>query len=277
MSNLKIGRQFNLGSSSKGNAFYIEINRRDYPNTPYKLLIECGFPFNKLREKLLDRGISIRDIDAVLITHEHLDHSESVRELVNYDKVVFAPPTVFARFGLEDKITERNIMHAFKEKAIADGIKVFGLPLEHMSDHNINCDNLGYVITIDDEFRIGFFTDTNIIKWDMSKYKFDMIYIEANYETMTMKIAIANEKEKPHSEKLYHYERVLKSHMSVEHTGMTLANWNLSKTKAIFLTHLTTNTNKNYHKFKAIVSHYISKKQSKIPQIFVCDEKGNIV
>jgi phosphoribosyl 1,2-cyclic phosphodiesterase len=63
-----------LGSGSCGNALLLR--------TPeMTLLIDCGVGIRRLSHALLARGLTPRDIDAVLISHEHSDH---VRELPRF-------------------------------------------------------------------------------------------------------------------------------------------------------------------------------------------------
>jgi phosphoribosyl 1,2-cyclic phosphodiesterase len=56
-----------LGSGSSGNAIFLEVDG-------FKFLVDAGFSGKKLKEKLEGTGEKIEDIEAILITHEHLDH-----------------------------------------------------------------------------------------------------------------------------------------------------------------------------------------------------------
>ena len=94
-----LGKVLSIGSSSEGNAYYVEINRKGY-QYPFKLLIECGFTYSEIGRRLLKYGVSINDINAVLITHEHNDHSKAVKDMVDRGKLVFAPKEVFEKYGV---------------------------------------------------------------------------------------------------------------------------------------------------------------------------------
>ena len=61
----------NLASSSSGNSTYIGSG-----NT--HLLIDCGISKKKISEGLNEAQISLNDIDAILLTHEHTDHISSL-------------------------------------------------------------------------------------------------------------------------------------------------------------------------------------------------------
>lgn len=59
-------------SGSAGNLYKIESNKTT-------LLIECGLPMKDIRHCL---GTTIDDVKAVLLTHEHKDHSRAIHEFL---------------------------------------------------------------------------------------------------------------------------------------------------------------------------------------------------
>jgi phosphoribosyl 1,2-cyclic phosphodiesterase len=61
-----------LGSGSRGNALLVEHEET-------LIMIDCGLPLKTLVARLEAVGRSIDDIDALLITHEHGDHSRGIR------------------------------------------------------------------------------------------------------------------------------------------------------------------------------------------------------
>lgn len=61
----------NLGSGSAGNATLIEAKCGAQTS---RLLIDCGLSLRELSKRLLMADLSLDDIDAVFITHEHADH-----------------------------------------------------------------------------------------------------------------------------------------------------------------------------------------------------------
>ena len=60
-----------LASGSSGNCQYIE-----YKNT--KIIIDAGLSGKKIEENLEKIGVKASDIDAIFVTHEHIDHIKSV-------------------------------------------------------------------------------------------------------------------------------------------------------------------------------------------------------
>jgi phosphoribosyl 1,2-cyclic phosphodiesterase len=64
-----------LGSGSRGNATFIRTDR-------VRLLIDAGMSRREIGKRLESIGEDPDGIDAVLVTHEHTDHSSGVRTLV---------------------------------------------------------------------------------------------------------------------------------------------------------------------------------------------------
>ena len=259
-----LGKVLSVGSSSEGNAYYIEIHRKGYP-TPFGLLIEAGFPYNELSRRLLNYGVSMRNVNAVLVTHEHHDHSLAVKELVERGKKVYAPLSVFKHWGLEDKVTSRNIFEVGKTKLIADGIDVVAFKVEH------DVETVGFIITIRGdwgEHRIFFATDTSYIRYNFFKYTFETIMIEANNTRRVLYYAIKNAKENGDKWGEIHFDRVLRTHFLIENTIKTLigsksnAGFNLSKTDNIYLLHSSASSNTNHMEIKMMLVNAL--KESKL-------------
>lgn len=67
-------RFFILGSSSSGNASVIQTDDAT-------IMIDAGFSAKKIEELLSQCNISLNQIDAVFLTHEHSDHAIGIRGL----------------------------------------------------------------------------------------------------------------------------------------------------------------------------------------------------
>ena len=63
-----------LASSSSGNSFYLESKHS-------KILIDAGISFRQIKIRLKTFGVDIEDLDAAIISHEHIDHSYCVKKL----------------------------------------------------------------------------------------------------------------------------------------------------------------------------------------------------
>jgi len=63
-----------LGSGSAGNALLAR-------SASTRVVIDCGFSVREFEKRLALRGLAPRDIDAILVTHEHSDHVGGVAAL----------------------------------------------------------------------------------------------------------------------------------------------------------------------------------------------------
>ena len=61
-----------LSSGSKGNTTYVECGHT-------KILIDMGNTCKYVVDKLKELGVDARDIDAILITHTHVDHIKGLK------------------------------------------------------------------------------------------------------------------------------------------------------------------------------------------------------
>ena len=61
----------NLFSGSSGNSTYIESEKS-------KILIDAGVSCQKISKALASIGVELDEINAILITHEHIDHTKGL-------------------------------------------------------------------------------------------------------------------------------------------------------------------------------------------------------
>lgn len=296
-----LGKVVCLGSSSEGNAYYIEINRKGYP-TPFNLLIECGFEYKELTKRLLQNGLSIRKVNAILVTHEHHDHSIAVPKLVEYGKKVFAPKSVFEHYDVLDQVSSNQIIKIKQGKRtttfrLADMINITGFELEHKNTDNSKTFNLGYIIKAECDFgvhRILFVTDTYYIRYNLSTMKFNTIFIEANNFARNIIFSIKEAQAKGDKFKEIHFDRVLHSHFLVENTIKTLVGtkkmngFDLSETDMIYLIHLSASGNVNPYEIKSKVYGTLREKRKLrtlerngviylSPKVYVFRKNGEII
>ncbi|WP_417329458.1 MBL fold metallo-hydrolase [Halomonas cupida] len=75
-----------LGSGSKGNATLICDGET-------RLLVDCGFTLKEAEQRLARLGLHARQLDAILVTHEHGDHVRGAGALARrYDLPVYLTP-----------------------------------------------------------------------------------------------------------------------------------------------------------------------------------------
>ncbi len=67
-----------LGSGSEGNSLVVEVTSGARTT---RLLLDCGFSARETGRRLARLGLTVDDLDAILITHEHADHIGSALTL----------------------------------------------------------------------------------------------------------------------------------------------------------------------------------------------------
>lgn len=94
-------------SGSSGNCLFINSNHT-------KILIDAGVSCKKISEGLENVGTSITDIDAILVTHEHSDHVQSIG-------------TISQKFNIPvyANLETWNVMEKQRAKISPDNIRTF--------------------------------------------------------------------------------------------------------------------------------------------------------
>lgn len=94
-----------LSSGSKGNSIYVESQKS-------KFLIDCGLSGKSIELLLASIGENAKDINAIFVTHEHLDHIKGVGVLSRrYDIPILAnEKTWLAMRTCIGKINPKNII-----------------------------------------------------------------------------------------------------------------------------------------------------------------------
>ena len=156
------------------------------------------------------------------------------------------------------------MLEAGRIKTVAAETRVYPFSVEHDAE-----DSLGFVIYTDMEM-ILFVNDCKYFAEDLSKQKFDYIFIESNYDGQVIHFAYEAAKDQKNKNDIDRYERLLNSHMSIKHTCDHLKKLDLSNCKGIFLMHLS-DRHANPNLFKQRVSKQFLK------PCFVCRKSGGIL
>jgi hypothetical protein len=259
-----IKRIINFGSSSEGNAFYLELQPQF--GTQVNILIECGFEYNDLLKKMIEQKVDVSEIDAILISHHHKDHSASVKHFSDRGYQIYAPKTVFDVYN----ISNGNIVNGMDIIEILDNIEILSVPLEHY-DTNQKVENYGYVISVDGEYHILYAIDTKSIPEELKFIQYDIMLIEANYVENNIKIALSDAIKNNDKGKIARYSRLENSHLSLEDLARNLDGsifdgatpFDLSKTTNIFLLHLSSNKLTNERYYELFLTKYIEATRNK--------------
>lgn len=204
-----------LASGSKGNATIIASHG-------HVILIDMGLTKKKFLEQLSHTPYHIDDIEAVLVTHDHGDHTKGL-------KYVSSAP-IFAGVGTYD-IDEDHYLESYCQYNIAH-FKITILPTSHDARNP-----MGFVIEDDDEKLIymtdtGYISEKNINLMENGDY-----YIIESNHNVRMLLA---------TQRTYELKlRILgdEGHLSNEDSAFYMTECIGPKTKEIVLAHLSEEAN----------------------------------
>lgn len=222
-----------LGSSSAGNAYLIDDGST-------KLLLEAG-----IRYKDIQRGVGFR-INAVagcLVTHEHGDHSRSVKDVVKAGIDAYASAGTWSALG----ITHHRARVVEAQKPFTIGTWTI-LPFD--VQHDVS-EPMGYLLANKAGDKLVFLTDTYYCR-----YRFEgltHIMVECNYS-----LRILNENVSAGRVPEVMKKRLLRSHFSMEHMLDFLKANDLRRVEEIWLLHLSDN-NSDEALFKRTVQELTGK------------------
>lgn len=171
-----------LYSGSSGNSFFIQSE-----NT--KILIDAGVSSKKI-ELALQNGfnLSLNDIDAIFVTHEHIDHTKSLNLISSkYNLPVFASKGTWnALLEKTNKISDDNKKTFELDKSfIFKDLRIFPFSTPHDAAEpcgfNIYNGNSKISIATD----LGFIDDKMLENLKNSSF----LMLESNYEPDILKIS----------------------------------------------------------------------------------------
>ncbi len=173
---MHVMRVINLSSGSDGNLTYVETERS-------RILVDDGLSCKETDKRLSLLGLSGRDIDAVVVTHEHVDHVRGLDVFAKkYDLPIFAHEQVWA--GLWDKLG--HVADANK-KIFTEKFAIKDLLIDPVEvPHDVKC--FGFSL-FEGEKKISILTDLG----HTTEQIFDhvkgsgLVYVEANHDINMLK------------------------------------------------------------------------------------------
>lgn len=232
-----------LYSGSSGNSSFVQSEKT-------KLLIDCGESAKKIINSLTDIDIDINDIDAILVTHEHIDHVKSLGTLSRkYNIPIYTNiETLNAMPDQIQKINSENI-HIFdfsKDFYINDlEIHPFSIPHDAANPCAFNIIKNDKKISIATD--IGHMTPEIINNLEKSKF----LLLESNYDPNILKCS-------PYP---YHLKERISGpfgHLSNEHAGKTISLLLNSGLQTAMLGHLSKENNFPELAYKTVMDEIIN-------------------
>lgn len=211
-----------LGTGSSGNCYKVEIGTAT-------LLLECGLPYKVIQRKL---NFKVSDIDACLVSHEHLDHAKAIEDLMKAGIDCFMTKGTAEALGVSGhrlntfyKSPDRRWQYNFK--ILRDLII---LPFEAV--HDVAEPVSFYIKSKKNDESLVFVTDTAYLKYKIPDC--DCLMIECNYvkEKLDKSARFGNVN-------LALRNRIVKNHLSLENLVQALKESDLKTCKKIYLMHLS--------------------------------------
>ena len=213
-----------LGSSSKGNCYLIRTSKE-------VLLLECGLHYQRILQAL---NFDLANVAGCLITHEHADHSKSIKDVVKSGNDVYSSPGTFEALGVEGhRVHAVELRKQFK----LGGFTVIAFKTEHDAKEPV-----GYLIYHLEFGKLLFATDTYYIRYIFPGLNY--VLVECNYSKDILERNIRAGKVNEFLKK-----RLLSSHFSLENVKKFFLANDLSRLREIYLLHLS-DGNSNAQLFK---------------------------
>ncbi|MBR5288364.1 MAG: MBL fold metallo-hydrolase [Clostridia bacterium] len=217
-----------LFSGSSGNCIYVACGG-------VRLLVDVGMAASRIEAELREIGVDIRDLDAVLITHEHVDHIRGIGVLCRkYGLPVYANEGTWNGIMAKDSRIPARCMRTFftgEDFYIGDvNIHPFSIPHDALEP-------VGYAFSCKG-LRCAVATDIGHIRadWMEAVAGSQAIVLEANHDIDMVHMG-------PYPQRLK--QRILGRHGHLNNTDCAKALLELVKTgtQAVFLAHLSNDNN----------------------------------
>ncbi|EUJ25448.1 MBL fold metallo-hydrolase [Listeria cornellensis] len=217
-----------LASGSSGNATLIET-------ADQTILVDCGLSGKKIEHLFSEVGRSVTDVDAILVTHEHVDHIKGLGVLARrYEVPVYANAKTWA--AMETSIGEINLAQKFQFDM--ETVKSFGsLQVESFGVSHDAAEPMFYIFHSGKK-KFVMITDTGYVSDRMKGHiaNADAYLFESNHDVEMLRMG-----RYPWNVK----RRILgdEGHVSNEDAGIAMSEVIGDATKRIYLGHLSKDNN----------------------------------
>lgn len=163
-----------LASGSTGNCTYVEAGGS-------RLLFDAGISGAKAQRRLAACGRDIRDVDAVIISHDHRDHAACAGVYHRkFSLPVYITRRTLERAGSSGSLGDIGDLRGFQAGATLqfDGVSVQTVPTPHDA-----ADGVAFVVGSDGR-RLGIFTDLGHVFAGLSELisSLDAVLLESNHD-----------------------------------------------------------------------------------------------
>ena len=218
-----------LYSSSSGNMFNINSDKSS-------ILLDVGVSYKAINEGLTSIDKKISDIDAVLITHEHVDHIKGLSLLCRKNNIPIFACGKTADF-LQEQLKEKNIYADITKVNYGQPFKISDIEITAFETSHDAISPCGYHIRTKKE-KLTYATDLGYVSDEVFEYlkHSDFSIIEANYDKSMLDFG-------KYPYPIKHRIKSNLGHLSNDDTAETLTKLASIGKKNFLLAHLSQNNN----------------------------------
>ncbi|MEN9523709.1 MAG: hypothetical protein RL065_2086 [Bacteroidota bacterium] len=159
-----------INSGSNGNCYYVG-------NANEAILVDVGITCKEVEQRLKQLNLSIKNVKAIFITHEHADHIRGVSVLANKYSLPVYITNKTARHGI------RLIKHLSKEFQAHQPINIGDLTIVGFDKKHDAIDPHSFIVS-GKGVTVGVFTDIGIVCENLIHYfkQCNAAFLESNYD-----------------------------------------------------------------------------------------------
>ncbi|MEO6707760.1 MAG: MBL fold metallo-hydrolase [Ginsengibacter sp.] len=160
-----------LNSGSNGNCYYVGNERE-------AVLIDAGISCREIEKRMKRLGLTIQNVKAVFVSHEHSDHIKGLTILVKkYHLPVYITPKTMRNGGLNFEEELLRIFNAHEPVSVGS-LSIIAFPKFHDAS-----DPYSFIVN-GNETCVGIFTDIGTPCQQVIKYfhQCHAAFLEANYD-----------------------------------------------------------------------------------------------
>ena len=164
-----------LASGSSGNSMLVQAGRTN-------VLLDAGIGVRTLQKRLSRYRITLKDLDAVLLTHEHGDHTRSVWSLSRR----YGIPIIGNAATLE-AVSSTLPLPSTRVMSLSESLALKDLAFESFSTSHDAQDPVGYNIYHRDS-KVSLVTDTGVVGSEVLEKTAgaDLLIVESNHDVQRL-------------------------------------------------------------------------------------------
>lgn len=231
-----------LYSGSTGNSLFVQGDET-------KILVDTGVSAKKIEEGLSSINIDINEINAIIVTHEHIDHIRSAGTMAKKYNI-----PIYATLGTWNGIDNEKLVRPIEQKnyfKIGQEFEIGDLKIMPFATSHDAMDSCGFSITHDND-KISIATDLGEMTRDILKQinKSKFMLLEANYEPEVLRCCSY-----PYSVK----QRIAgtRGHLSNREAGDTISKLVESGLQNVMLGHLSKESNFPELAYKSVINELV--------------------